>query len=239
MNGMNKHFVFRLDDASEKMDISQWQKMEDLVDRYGIKPLVGVIPHCEDPMMDKYPIDTEFWAKVEKWQQKGWVIALHGYNHVCTTKDGGINPVNKRSEFAGVSYELQLKKIKEGVEVFRRHGIEPRVFFAPSHTFDNETVKALKEASQIRIISDTWAWNSYCKDGITYIPQQSGQVRNVPFKLSTFCYHPNTMKHEDFIKLESFLNENCDLFVSFPLEKTTRKLSLFDKLLQWVYFKSR
>lgn len=236
---MQKHYVFRLDDACDKMDISQWQRMEDLLDRYSIKPLVGVIPHCEDPMMDKYPKDNMFWEKVEKWQKKGWVIALHGYNHVCTTKDGGINPVNKRSEFAGVSFDIQLEKIKNGIEIFRSHGIEPKVFFAPSHTFDNETVKALKDASQIRIISDTWAWDHYCKDGITYVPQQSGQVRNVPFALSTFCYHPNTMKDDDFHKLELFLKDNKELFVPFPLEQTSRKLSLVDRMMQCAYFKSR
>lgn len=239
MNAMKKHYVFRLDDASDKMDISKWQRMEDLLERNGIKPLVGVIPQCEDPMMEKYQKDPLFWIKVKKWQQKGWIIALHGYNHVCTTNEGGINPVNKRSEFAGVPYELQLKKIKDGIEIFRMHGIEPKVFFAPSHTFDHDTIKALKDVSQIRIISDTWAWNSYNRDGITYVPQQSGQVRNVPFKLSTFCYHPNTMKDGDFEKLELFFKDNKDLFVPFPLEQTTRKISVVDRMLQWIYFKSR
>lgn len=236
---MRKKYLFRLDDASEKMDILQWNKMEDLLDKYSIKPLVGVIPHCEDPMMDKYPEDLDFWKKVYKWKKKGWIIALHGYNHVCTTESGGLNPVNHRSEFAGVPYEIQLEKIKKGIGIFRSHGIEPQVFFAPSHTFDNNTVKALKEASQIRIISDTWAWNKYNRDGMTYVPQQSGQVRNVPFALSTFCYHPNTMKDSAFITLESFLEKNHNKFISFPLEQTNRKMSLLDKALQWFYFKTR
>jgi predicted deacetylase len=236
---MKRQFIFRLDDASEMMDVSQWQRMEDLLDKYGIKPLVGIIPHCEDPMMDKYPKDEGFWDKVDIWQKKGWVIALHGFNHVYTTKEGGVNPVNKRSEFAGVPYEIQLEKIKKGVEIFRSHGIEPQVFFAPSHTFDNNTVKALKAASQIRIISDTWAWNKYNRDGMTYVPQQSGQVRNVPFALSTFCYHPNTMKDSAYVILESFLKKNYNKFIPFPLEQTNRKLSLLDKALQWFYFKTR
>lgn len=236
---MRKKYLFRLDDASEKMDILQWNKMEDLLDKYSIKPLVGVIPHCEDPMMDKYPEDLDFWKKVYKWKKKGWIIALHGYNHVCTTESGGLNPVNHRSEFAGVPYAVQLMKIKKGIEIFRKHDIEPAVFFAPSHTFDEETVLALKDASNIRIISDTWAWDKYNKNGITYVPQQSGQVRNMPFALSTFCYHPNTMKDGDFVKLESFLKENKDSFISFPLDQTKRRLSLFDKLLQWAYYKTR
>lgn len=92
---------------------------------------------------------------------KGWIIALHGYNHVYSTNEGGINPVNKRSEFAGISLEQQKKKIRSGVKIFRENGHDPQVFFAPSHTFDENTIKALKEESNIRIISDTIANRTY------------------------------------------------------------------------------
>ena len=37
-------YILRLDDASDYMDVKKWQRMEELLDRYGIKPLVGVIP---------------------------------------------------------------------------------------------------------------------------------------------------------------------------------------------------
>ena len=29
----------RLDDASEYMDVEKWQRMENLLDKYGIKPM--------------------------------------------------------------------------------------------------------------------------------------------------------------------------------------------------------
>ena len=103
-------YIIRLDDACEKMDVEKWDRMEKLLDKYKVKPLVGVIPHCEDPMMDKYEFDAEFWKKVEIWKNKGWTIAMHGYNHVYGTPCGGMNPVNKRSEFAGLSYEEQAEK---------------------------------------------------------------------------------------------------------------------------------
>ena len=120
----------RLDDAAEKMDIEKWNRMEQLLDKYSIKPLVGVIPICKDPMMDKYEKDNVFWDKVHRWMNKGWTIALHGYEHVYCTRNGGINPVNKRSEFAGLSLDEQKRKIREGVSVFRENGIEPEVFYA-------------------------------------------------------------------------------------------------------------
>ena len=39
-----KKYIIRLDDAAEKMNIDNWEKMENILDRYDIKPLVGVIP---------------------------------------------------------------------------------------------------------------------------------------------------------------------------------------------------
>ena len=35
-------YILRLDDASDYMDVKKWQRMEELLDRYGIKPLVGI-----------------------------------------------------------------------------------------------------------------------------------------------------------------------------------------------------
>ena len=236
---MNKKFIIRLDDACERMDVNAWQRMEDILLAYDILPLVGVIPHCEDEKMAKYSVDEGFWEKVNRWQKKGWIFALHGYNHVYNTSTGGINPVNKRSEFAGNSYEVQAEKIREGVKIFREHGIEPKVFFAPSHTFDQNTLEALKNESEIRIISDTWAGSPYCRYGFTFVPQQSGQVRNLPFDVCTFCYHPNTMKESDFEKLESFLDKHSDKFVRFPVKQVDRKLSLWEKTLQKLYYMTR
>lgn len=43
-------YILRLDDACEKRDIEKWDLMEQLLDQYNIKPLVGIIPHCEDPL---------------------------------------------------------------------------------------------------------------------------------------------------------------------------------------------
>ena len=104
-------YIMRLDDASEDMDVEKWQRMEDLLDKYHIKPIVGVIPNNQDPdMVGVYPKDEQFWEKVQRWKEKGWTIALHGYTHVFETREGGLNPVNDRSEFAGVPLERQKEK---------------------------------------------------------------------------------------------------------------------------------
>ncbi|WP_373132251.1 DUF2334 domain-containing protein [Ruminococcus sp. Marseille-P328] len=232
-------YIIRLDDAADRMDCQKWSQMERLLDKYDIKPLVGVIPNCKDKMMDIYDVDPDFWNKVHQWEDKGWTIALHGYEHVYCTDDGGINPVNKRSEFAGLSLENQKHKIKNGVEIFRNHGLEPKVFFAPSHTFDLNTLEALKQESNISIISDTIANKPYSQYGLTFVPQQSGRVRKLPFNVVTFCYHPNMMEEKEFIYLERFFEKYKELFSNFPIYKETKRKTLFDLILNKLYFAKR
>ena len=232
-------YIMRLDDAADRMNVDNWNKMEKILDLYQIKPLVGVIPNCCDKEMLKYDVDDQFWDKISVWKQKGWTIALHGYEHVYCTNNGGINPVNYRSEFAGVSLEEQREKIRKGIQIFKNHSIEPKVFFAPAHTFDENTIQALKLESEIRIISDTIANNSYKKWNMTFVPQQSGVVRSLPFKVTTFCYHPNVMYEKDFQKLDDFCKRNVDKFINFPIEETQRQFSKIDEVLRRLYFLRR
>lgn len=234
-------YLLRLDDASDYMDVEKWQRMENLLDKYGIKPLVGIIPDNKDAsLIYNYKQDLTFWTKVLSWKNKGWELALHGCYHKYTTKEGGINPVNKRSEFAGVSLDEQRKMIRHGIDILKQYGIVTNVFFAPSHTFDKNTLIALKEESNIRIISDTIANDVYFENDFYFIPEQSGRVRNLPFKLCTFCYHPNTTSDKDFENLEIFLKKYYFKFVAVKeIELKKRSKSLFDKLLHFMYFVKR
>jgi len=230
-------YILRLDDACPFRDLNKWDRMEKLLDKYHIKPLVGIIPHCEDPELLKYNEDASFWNTAESWVSKGWTIALHGYNHVYTTNSGGLNPINSRSEFAGESLQIQKEKIRNGVKILQDHNIEPLVFFAPSHTFDENTLISLKEESNIRIISDTIAFDSYKSKSFTFVPQQSGKARKLPFKTVTFCYHPNQMTDNEFCQLEKFIERNE--FSSFPTTLCKRRKNIFDKVLTLLYFARR
>ena len=66
-------YILRLDDASDYMDVKKWQRMEELLDQYGIKPLVGVIPDNRDSSLtDTYEQDPEFWDKTAKKKAGSW-----------------------------------------------------------------------------------------------------------------------------------------------------------------------
>ena len=217
--------------------------MEDILDKYHVKPLVGVIPQNEDPdtMIDAE--DLLFWEKVRQWENKGWAIAMHGYNHVCITEDGGINPVHYRSEFAGLSYEDQSKKITEGYETLKAHGIEPTYFFAPSHTYDMTTLKAILNNTSIRNVCDTIATKPYrWQNELVIVPCQMGRLREMPINgYWCACYHPNQMEDHQFSVLDSFLqmhHHEMQPFTDIPLNNVGSK-SAFDKMLSILYFTMR
>lgn len=234
-------YLIRLDDASEYMDINKWDRIERLLKQYNIRPIVGIIPNNQDiRFIDKYDKDTMFYSRVKEWMNHKWEIALHGYCHVFISDNGGLNPINNRSEFAGLSLENQEDKIAKGIKILNENGINPKVFFAPAHTFDENTIEALRNKSDIRIISDTIANNIYKKKGFYFIPQQSGRVRKLPFKITTFCYHPNDLTEKDFHNLEMFIKNNKHKFGSFmDIDFIDRERGIYDKLLSMLYFNLR
>lgn len=232
--------IIRLDDAATYMDIERWKRVEDILDKYGVKPLIGVVPDIKDPkMIEVYKEDKNFWKKVKQWENKEWIIAMHGYDHLYISSNGGLNPKCSVSEFAGVPLDIQESKIRRGIKIFNSHDIRPKVFFAPSHTFDENTLMAIKNNSDIRIISDTVSNDVYYENDFYYVPQQVGHEANLPFKVVTICYHPNMMEEEDFIRFEKFIERYQDKCLKnseeFNKILRKRKKSFYDKLLSSCY----
>lgn len=238
------NYLIRLDDACPYMDRVKWQRMEDILDKYGVKPLVGIIPANADPKTMIEPEYVGFWEKAHSWEKKGWSIALHGYDHECISDGGmrGLNPFWKRSEFAGLSLAQQREKIKKGYSILNGYGFEPKIFFAPSHTFDVNTLEALRQETDIRIISDTIGRYPYKKGDFVFVPQISGHCVKMSISgIYTFCFHPNTMNDSAFVALEHFLERYRDYFTDFDsidIEKIREK-SLLDKFISGVFFRLR
>ncbi len=234
-----KRYFIRLDDASDHMDFHKWMRMKALLDRYKIKPIYGIIPNNMDPDLLKYEKVDGFWSLMREWASEGWIPAMHGNSHVFESNKGGVNPVNSRSEFAGLPIERQKDKVREGYKTLASNNIKANIFFAPAHTFDTNTLAALYTETPIRVISDTIANDVYFKDGFYFIPQQSGMVRNLPFQTVTFCYHPNRMNDGDFEILESFLKLYGKRFGCLKDTVRKRHRSLLDIVLKGCYFAIR
>lgn len=232
-------FLIRLDDACPTMDKSKWLRFKSITDKYGIKPLIGIIPNNQDKKQMIDPEGLNFWEMMKEWERSGYDIALHGYDHVYISKESGINPFWNKSEFAGVKKDIQIEKIRHGYKILKEHGLKPIAFFAPSHTFDLETVRAILSETPIRIISDTISLHPYKSDGMVFVPQISGHCVNFPIGGTfTFCFHPNIMGENDFKKLDAFLSRYKDKFSSFSQLNLDNvgELPMMDKIIRYLFF---
>ena len=175
-----KQILIRFDDICPTMNWEQWDRAESLLNKFNVKPLIGVIPDCKDPDLMIDDARPDFWEWVRNKQEEGYAIAMHGVNHVFCSPHHGILNYRMNSEFAGLSYEEQLHKIKQGREILESHGVKTDIFFAPGHSYDNNTLKALY-ACGFKYISDGKSAKPYTSYGVTCIPCRSGGVPGMRF----------------------------------------------------------
>jgi predicted deacetylase len=176
------------------MNWRKWEPVEKILIDAGIKPLLGVVPDNCDPELRVAPADPDFWQKVRGWQQRGWSIAIHGYQHCYVSSSAGILGRNHYSEFADLPEAAQRTKLERAIEIFRREDVRPEAFIAPGHSFDDTTVRLLVSLG-IDCISDGYSMFPYvCKQGMLWIPQQLGWFRKMAFGTWTVNLHTNPWK---------------------------------------------
>lgn len=191
------------------MDWVKFNRFKELMDRYYVKPLIGVVPLPEDPGLSRGEARSDFWPYVLSLRDElGWEIAMHGLHHVYTTKRGGMFPLNHQSEFAGLPYDKQRKMILTGKKVLADHAIVTDIFMAPSHTYDRNTLKALKENGFTRM-TDGFGKLPYIYEGITFYPVSFRQQSSLRQKdgITTFVVHCNTLEEKDFVRYEKIFQE--------------------------------
>ncbi len=208
-------YIFRLDDIAENMNWDNYFLLKDIFESYNVKPIIGVIPNNRDPKLLEYPKgDINFWEEIRDLQKKGWAIALHGYDHKYVTENSGILNVCDRSEFAGLSYEEQNEKILAGKKIFEENGIRIDAFMAPSHSFDEVTLRALVN-NDIRVITDGTAFFPHYYRDVMFVPQLLATPRKMPFGIYTWCLHPNTMDNKRVEHVGEFIRRYQKNIISF------------------------
>ena len=150
----NTGILIRFDDITENMNWQLMDKCEKLLDKYKIKPMLGVIPLNKDKEFLAYKKRSNFWSQVRKWQKKGWEISMHGCHHLykSETNKNDFFGYGGRSEFFGLNFSAQKKQLFKGLEKFKKEKIKIRSFYAPNHTYDDNTFKALKKVGIKNII---------------------------------------------------------------------------------------
>ena len=204
-------YIIRLDDACPNMNHNRWREVEELLDRYNIKPIVGIIPESRDKLFT-WKTDENFWnVTVKRYIEKDWVIAQHGCYHLYHKTSEG-----KMSEFIGLSYEEQFKLIENGHEILKSHGVKPKCFFAPAHTFDDITIDVCRDTGYFDFISDGSSLYPYkYRDMLFYPNLFDTPYKILPFGVYTFVVHPNFVTDNGLKNLETFIKRNRKYFMDF------------------------
>ena len=217
-NFLNQHtgLLIRIDDIAENMNWKLMNKCEILFDRYNIRPLLGVIPCNEDKELYSYEKNYDFWNKVRSWEKKGWEISMHGFSHVYdreTNKKDYFN-YGGRSEFCGHDYSVQFSRIKKGLKKFEDEKIKIRSFFAPNHTYDENTLVALKELG-VKNIIDGYGLMPYTENNLNFVPQLFYKEIMLPFGVQSTQIHLNYWNAQDYNNFEKFILINLDKIINF------------------------
>lgn len=206
----------RIDDACPRMKRDLFYRMVSLVEDAGIKGMIGVVPCCEDEKLNQEKrTDPRFWERMKELQNRGWVLAQHGFTHVYDIQGNNLVSLGRKSEFAGHTYEEQLSRIIKGKELLETHGIYTDCFFAPSHAYDRNTLRALQEAG-FHYVSDGCSRSCYTWYGLKMIPCR---IRGIPANrhrgVLTVVTHPCAMSEQGWNALTRYMNENQSFLTDY------------------------
>lgn len=206
----------RMDDITPDMDWKSFEAFTEMFARYGIWPLLGIVPDNEDPKLKVETPDPCFAEKMKELQKQGYVLAMHGCHHLYSTKKGGVFPLNSQSEFAGVSKEKQRRLLEDGKTALERLGIHTDIFMAPGHTLDRTTVALLRELGFVHI-TDGFGRRPYRRDGMIWLPISF--LRRFCFSdregITTLVIHANHSTEQELQNYEAMFAANRDRFVPY------------------------
>jgi predicted deacetylase len=206
-------YLVRFDDVCPTMNWTIWDRIESLLFELNIKPIVAIVPNNKDEKLKVMDARLDFWEKVRYWQKNNWCIALHGYEHRYETEHCGLVGVNNVSEFAGLSYDVQKKKLQSALRIFADNHVNADAWVAPAHSFDEDTVRLLVE-NGLKIISDGYYVRPIRYMEAIWLPQQMWKFRPMPMGIWTICYHSNSFSEKDLERLENDLRRYQKLIIS-------------------------
>tara|TARA_B100000427_G_C15435890_1_gene562942 strand:+ start:144 stop:908 length:765 start_codon:yes stop_codon:yes gene_type:complete len=232
---LSSKIVIRLDDIAPNMNWDMMNRTKQLFDKHNVKPIIGVIPKNEDKELIAYSkCSFNFWDEIKNLQNKNWEIAMHGYQHLydktCKNdylKHGG------NTEFAGLSYEEQFERLRLGLEIFKKNSIKVESFFAPNHTFDQNTIKACKELG-FKSIIDGYGIAPYNENGLIFFPQLFYRLYIMPFGFQTIQLHLNYMIDQDFLNLKKFIEKNEKKIITLSQAKSLTRNTFFYNITKYL-----
>lgn len=229
--------AIRMDDITPDMDWNAFSAFEELLNRNGIKPLIGVVPKNQDTNLMREEAREDFWEWLKKKQEEGWCIAQHGYSHVYSTKKGGIFPLNRFSEYAGVAPQKQQEMIADGKKILEAHGIHTDIFMAPGHTFDKNTLRVLRE-NGFQYVTDGFGKAPYRREGLVFLPISSRRKDCFREKdgYTTIVFHTNGMEEAELGSCAEMFAAHKEKFIPYSewLEQPVRNRGMAGNLKEYM-----
>ena len=234
-------YLLRFDDINPRMNWDKFLAIKDILEENNIKAILGVIPDCRDTEFLNFKENKSFISLLIKYKNYGDRIAQHGYQHIYDSKEKGFFGSDKKSEFAGLNYKKQFARIKKGKDILNKESLWEPIFMAPSHSFDVNTLKALKNLS-FKYVLDGFSLNPFIMNNLIFIPQIfSKPIPKFIPGISQLCIHINTIKESDIKKLKDFILINKSEFITLEESLKYKKYNLYsimDKLLINTFIRS-
>lgn len=227
-------YLLRFDDLCPTVSRNRWERFLPLIDEFGLMPILAIVPDNKDTALECSEPDTQFWAHMRAMEAAGATIALHGFQHLCRSRGRSLVPLHTHTEFAGVPQEIQQTWIAAGLKILLGHYLSPRIWVAPRHGLDWNTLLALRHEG-IQFLSDGFARIAFTRGGLTWIPQQLWSPVEKSEGLWTICIHPNTAGDNQVEQLKNFLSIHATHFTSIDRvidEMKPMELSLVESIYE-------
>lgn len=216
-----------MDDICPTMSNERFARFASLFKANDIRPLIGIVPDNRDANLDIDSANPNFWSDMRSLvKDHGWSVSQHGDTHVYETRDGGLLNINANSEFAGLPYDVQRGKLQHGAAILKDQRLATDIFMAPSHSYDRVTLKALVDTG-FKTVTDGYSFYPYCKNGLNFVPCQSGRPREFPFGVVTIAIHANTTTDDGLAAYEAFIKRQKGNILPYD---AVRKLSFRGRL---------
>lgn len=205
-----------MDDITPDMNWENFRFFQELFEKTGITPLLGIVPECRDEKLHCGERRENFYEVMRELQVKGYSFAIHGCYHLYTTKKGGLFPLNNISEFAGIPYEKQKEMLAFGKAKLKEQGIDTELFMAPAHSYDSNTLRALRELGITRV-TDGFGKAPYTYKGLTFYPISFLLSRSLKQKdgVTTLVLHANTVTEADKKRYQRIFDEYGKNMISY------------------------
>ena len=127
--------------------------------------------------------------------------------------------------------------IRKGKEILKAHGLDTDVWMAPGHSFDRNTVLALKML-KFKAVTDGIGLYPIRKDGIVHVPQQIWEPCKTQLGVKTICLHLNSANDRVYKKVEEHVkSDSCIVPFSKVLNHETKvKHRCFNFFYKGIFF---